>query len=98
MSAAYNGWANLETQFVDDWFKDSFTRKEAEALTVEGYRLKVLERLFTDDEVLDDLIGRLERRIQWAELTIRVKNFWRFTPKAEGQEPDDDDLFDWGEQ
>lgn len=94
MSAAYNGWANLETQFVDEWFKDSFTREEAEALTEDRYRLKVLERLFTGDEILDDLIARLARRIQWAELTIRVKNFWRYTPKKPGLEPDDDDLFD----
>ena len=92
-----NDWANLETQFVDEWFKDSFTREEAEALTEDRYRLKVLERLFTGDEVLDDLIGRLARRIQWAELTIRVKNFWRYTPKNPGLEPDDDDLFDLGE-
>jgi hypothetical protein len=92
MSSAYKGWLNEETLFVAEWFTDTFTREEAEALTVEGYRSKVLDRLFTDDEILDDLVERIERRVQWADLTIRVKNFWRYTPKKQGEEPTEDFL------
>jgi hypothetical protein len=83
---------NAETRLVASDFTDAFTREEADTLTPETLERMVGDRLYSGDDLRDEVVTLFLRRVAWAELVIRVKLFWKYTPKTPGAEPDEDFL------
>jgi hypothetical protein len=80
---------NAETRLVASEFTDAFTREEMEALTPDELERRVGERLYSGDDMRDEVVALFMRRVAWAELVIRIKLFWKYTPKEPGEEPDE---------